>query len=442
MFKFQVRSVPAAVPPHETVALPVPWPSIAQTHWRTDSLQIDTGRFLHDLDTLRQVGAYRSGVHRPTFSPEDMQTRHWLVREMQSLGMEAGVDGIGNVLGRGAGDHAGGGPRVLAGSHLETQNQAGWLDGVLGVVSALALARAGLPVDVCAYCDEEGHFGDFIGSRSLVGGLSEADIDAGRNRTTGQPLREALREAGLAGLPRVQLEPGRYKGAFEMHIEQGTQLESKGLRVGVVTGIVGIRQWRIVVEGQQDHTGGTTMAERRDAGLTAVRLLAAIDQAFPMVCGPRSVWTTGRMVLEPNLPQIIPGRAEIRFSFRDLSAEVMARMEQCLHALVQESNRRERCSVTLEPIGHSAPSPCDPAMQAALTAAAEALCPGGWQAMPSGAIHDSQILSRIVPVAMLFVPSIGGISHHWSEDTKREDLVLGMQVLADGVQRFLDGGHA
>ncbi len=396
-------------------------------------MSIDTARFLQDLDTLRQIGAYRTGVHRPTFSPDDMESRRWLLREMEAIGLEATMDGIGNVFGR----HRGLGPHLLAGSHLETQNYAGWLDGVAGVLSALALARAGLPVDVCAYCDEEGHFGDFIGSRSLIGELTEAQMDAARNKDDGTPLRDVLQTVGLAGLPRLQLEPDRYKGAFELHIEQGTQLEKAGLRIGVVTGIVGIRAWRITVTGQQDHTGGTTMAERRDAGLTAVRILAAIDTEFPRVAGGRSVWTTGRIVLEPNSVGIIPGRAEITLSFRDLSPDIMAGMERCLHAVVQESNRRERCSAVLEPVGHTAPAPCDPAMVAALSDAATALCPNAWQAMPSGAIHDSQILARKLPVAMLFVPSIGGISHHWTEDTKRDDLALGLEVLADGARRFL-----
>jgi N-carbamoyl-L-amino-acid hydrolase len=397
-------------------------------------LTIDIDRYLNDLDTLRQIGrCHGTGVHRPTFSPDDMETRHWLVDEMKKAGLDASIDGIGNVFGR----HKGSGPHVLCGSHLETQNYAGWLDGVLGVVAALALARAGLPVDVCAYCDEEGHFGDFIGSRSLIGALDESDIDQARNRYDGTPLRDALRAAGLEGLPRPRLEPERYRGAFEMHIEQGTQLERGGFRVGVVTGIVGIRQWRIIVEGQQDHTGGTTMAERRDAGLTAVRILGAIDREFPRVCGERSVWTTGRIVLDPNAPQIIPGRAEISFSFRDLSPEILSAMERCLHAIVVESNRRERCHARLEAIGHIAPAPCDSVMQAALIGAADGLCPGAWHAMPSGAIHDSQILARVLPIAMLFTPSIGGISHHWTEDTKRDDLALGLEVLADGVSRFL-----
>ncbi len=394
---------------------------------------IDTDRFLADLDALRAIGAYRTGVHRPTFGAADMESRRWLCDRMAEVGLAPSIDGIGNVTGR----HGGPGPHLLVGSHIETQNHAGWLDGALGVVAGLALARAGMAVDVCAYCDEEGHWGDFLGSRSLVGDLDEAEIDRARNKDDGRPLREALADVGLAGVARPRLDPARYRGALELHIEQGTRLEHARHRVGVVTGIVGIRAFRLTFEGQQDHTGGTTMAERRDAGLAAVRLLGAVDEAFPRVCGERSVWTTGRLVLEPNLAMIIPGRAEAVFSFRDISEAVMDRMEDCLRALVVEHNRRDRCSATLEAVTRVEPTPCDPAIRDALAAGAEAVCPGAWQALPSGAIHDSQILARRLRVGMLFVPSIGGVSHHWSEDTAREDLVAGVRVLAEGAARVL-----
>ena len=398
--------------------------------------EIDTSRFLRDLQELRQIGAYKTGVHRPTYSPQDMESRRWLMERMAEIGLEPSIDGIGNVYGR----HRGRGPHLLAGSHIESQNQAGWLDGALGVVAGLALARAGLPVDVAAFADEEGHFeGGFLGSKSLIGLLSEEEIDRSRNRTDGTPLREALAAAGLAGKPRMQLELGRHKGFFEMHIEQGTQLESAGLHAGVVTGIVAIWQWRIVIEGMQDHAGGTTMAERRDAGLAAVRLLAMIDQEFPKVCGERSTWTTGRIALDPGAPSIIPGTADILFQFRDIDLPTLERMERCLRACVQESNRRERTRARLVSISKSLPAPCDPAMMAALDAAAEAIAPGGWQRMPSGAGHDAQYIARVMPVAMLFTPSIGGISHHWAEDTKEEDLALCMRILGEGAARYLAG---
>jgi N-carbamoyl-L-amino-acid hydrolase len=267
--------------------------------------------------------------------------------------------------------------------------------------------------------------------------LTEEEIDSSHSRNDGTPLRDALAAAGLAGLPRMTLDAGHYRGFLEMHIEQGTQLESAGEHVGVVTGIVAIWQWRITVEGQQDHAGGTTMAERRDAGLAAVRLLAAIDQEFPRVCGERTTWTTGRITLEPGAPSIIPGKAEVLFQFRDVEVPVLERLERTLRSLVQESNRRERCTATLEQLSRAKPALCDQGFMEALAAAAEARAPGQWRRMPSGAGHDAQWAGRIMPAAMLFVPSIGGVSHHWAEDTKREDLALGCEVLADAAARIL-----
>jgi N-carbamoyl-L-amino-acid hydrolase len=362
-----------------------------------------------------------------------MESRRWLMARMEEVGLAPEIDGIGNVLGR----HPGPGPKLLCGSHIESQNQAGWLDGALGVMAGVALARAGLPVDAIAFADEEGHYGAFIGSRSFIGLLEENEIDRLSNRYHGKSLRDALAEAGLAGLSRLHMPEDRYKAFLEMHIEQGTTLEKAGEQIGVVTGIVGIWQYRLVFEGQQDHAGGTTMAERRDAGLAAVRLLAWIDAEFPRLCGERTVWTAGRITVEPGAASIIPGRAEVLFQFRDISTEVLERLDAALRRAVQESNRRERCTATLEVISRSVPALCDPAMQAALAAAASDLIGTKWRRMPSGAGHDAQYISRKLPAAMLFVPSIGGISHHWSEDTSHDDLAMGLRVLAEGARRYL-----
>ncbi|TCH97206.1 Zn-dependent hydrolase [Roseococcus sp. SYP-B2431] len=397
--------------------------------------QVDTDRFLKDLNDLRKFGEFKTGVHRPTFSDVDMQSRYWLMDRMKECGLEPTIDGIGNVFGR----HPGPGPHLLVGSHIESQNEAGWLDGALGVMSGVALARAGLPVDVVAFADEEGHYGSFIGSRSLIGALDEVEIDTLSNRYHGKPLRQALKEAGLEGKSRLRLDPARYKGFFEMHIEQGTQLESQNLRSGVVTGIVAIWQFRITIEGMQDHAGGTTMAERKDAGLTAVRLLARIDREFPMLCGPRTVWTCGRIALDPGAPSIIPGKAEVLFQFRDIDVPTLERLEACLRSVVQEMNRTERTVSTVEAMSRSKPAPCDPAMQARLAEAATKHANGQWQHMPSGAGHDAQYMARVMPSAMLFTPSINGISHHWAEDTKEEDLALNIRILADAAEAFLRG---
>jgi beta-ureidopropionase / N-carbamoyl-L-amino-acid hydrolase len=402
---------------------------------------INPERLLGDLYELRKIGAYKTGVHRPTLSPEDVQSRTWLADRMQRAGLAPVIDGIANVIGF----SRAGGRKMLAGSHIETQNHAGWLDGALGVVYALEAARAfaedkataGLGVDVVAFADEEGHFGNFMGSRSFVGILGEEDIDKARDRTNGTPLREALAKAGYAGRSRLQIDPSRYAGYFEAHIEQGDTLETAGLRVGVVTAIVAIRQYHIRATGEQNHAGTASMARRRDAGLELVRLLAAIDRRFPEVAGERSVWTTGRITLSPGDPSIVPGGAEALFQFRDTDPAVLERMHAALVDLIAQANRDTRCPIELVPISASTPAVMDERFQAALDKSAERHAPGKHTRMPSGAGHDAQYLARKVPAAMMFVPSIGGISHHWSENTSDDDIVLGARVFVDAIADVL-----
>jgi N-carbamoyl-L-amino-acid hydrolase len=400
---------------------------------------IDPDRVLGDLYKLRTFGAYKTGVHRPTFSPEDVASRQWLTERMTEAGLDAAIDGIGNVLGRSRAP----GRKMLAGSHLETQNHAGWLDGALGVIYALEAARAlaetlaDVRVDVAAFCDEEGHFGSFLGSRSFIGVLSEADIDRARNRDDGTPMRAALARAGYAGRSRLEIDPERYAGFFEAHIEQGDTLESSGRRIGVVTAIVAIWQYRITVTGEQNHAGTTSMARRRDAGLALVRLLAAVDRRFPEVAAAGTVWTTGRITLDPGGPSVVPGGAEALFQLRDADPAVLDRLDGTLHELVAEANCAGRCPIELVRLSASTPALMDERLQAALEAAAERHAPGKHVRMPSGAGHDAQWLARKLPAAMMFVPSIGGISHHWSENTSDEDIVLGAQVFADAIASVL-----
>ena len=397
------------------------------------NVSIDGKRLLADLYKLREFGTYKTGVHRPTYSPVDMDSRRWTAERMRDAGLEPQIDGIGNVIGRGAGE----GPRVLLGSHTETQPHAGWLDGALGVMYGIEIARAlGRGVDVASWADEEGHYGSFTGSRSFVGDFGDAEIDAGRNRYDGKTLREALSEAGLAGRPRARFEPGRYVGYLEAHIEQGDELEAKRLKIGVVTSIVGIWQHRINFTGVQNHAGTTRMAIRKDAGVALVELAHAIGQRFPQVAAARTVWTTGRITLDPGAASIVPGGAEMLFQFRDADPEVLARLGQTLEELVAAADNNP-CGVALQRVSASIPKVMDAGFQDALERAAERHAPGLHQRMPSGAGHDAQQLARVMPSAMLFVPSIGGISHHWSENTSDEDIVLGCQVLASAVAEIL-----
>lgn len=397
---------------------------------------INGERLLRDLYALRRIGEYKTGVHRPTFSPDDIRSRHWLAERLTEAGLDASIDGIGNVYGRDPSP----GRKLLSGSHLETQNHAGWLDGALGVVYALEAARTlGRGIDVACWADEEGHFGSFIGSRSFCGELPEAEIDTLSGRNEGTPLRDALATAGFGGRPRQVADRSRYIGYIEAHIEQGAELEDAGLTIGVVTAIVGSRRFRIDFTGQQNHAGTTRMAIRKDAGVALVKLAAGIEAAFPALAGPRTVWTAGNIVLHPGAPSVVPGSAELTFQFRDTDPAVLDRMEDALNALVAEAAAGP-CQVSIAHRGATAPSAMDTGLRNALTAAAERHAPGRHQAMPSGAGHDAQILSHIMPAAMLFVPSIGGISHHYSENTGDADIIRGCQVLCDAADALLAGG--
>ena len=402
---------------------------------------IKPDRLLADLYKLRTFGTYKTGVHRPTYSADDIAARAWFAEQCTAAGLDTTVDGIGNILGR----SPAAGKKALSGSHLESQNEAGWLDGALGCIYALEASRAineaggDIGVDVVVFADEEGHFGSFLGSKSFTGLLTDADIDKAKDKTNGTPMREALQAAGYAGRPRLVIEPERYDSFFEAHIEQGASLEGEEKRIGVVTAIVAIWQYGITVTGEQNHAGTTSMTRRRDAGLALIKLLNAIDKRFPEMCGPRTVWTTGRITLDPGSHSIIPGRADALFQLRDADPAVLDKLHAELNDLIAAANRVSRCEFELTVISQSTPAKMDERLMGALDTAAERHAPGKHMRMPSGAGHDAQWLARKLPAAMMFVPSINGISHHWSENTSDEDLVLGAQVFTDGIAEALKG---
>ena len=207
------------------------------------------------------------------------------------------------------------GPKLLAGSHLESQNYAGWLDGPLGVVYALEAARVINPdpavngaVEVAAWCDEEGHFGSFPRQPVLCRRRDARPTSTPRaTAAAAEPCGTRCARCGLAGRPRARAERGRHIGYLEAHIEQGQTLESGGLKIGVVTSIVGIWQYRITFEGEQNHAGTTRMAFARMPAWRWRGSALRSTSRFPDSCGPRTVWTTGRITLDPGAPSIIPG---------------------------------------------------------------------------------------------------------------------------------------
>jgi N-carbamoyl-L-amino-acid hydrolase len=165
----------------------------------------------------------------------------------------------------------------------------------------------------------------------------------------------------------------------------------------------------------------------------------AIDARFPAACGPRTVWTTGRITLDPGAPSIIPGGAEMLFQIRDDDPAVIARLEELLRTIADEASAEGRCAVTVTKLRTGAPAMMDSGIQDAIEAASKALADGRSVRMPSGAGHDAQMLATVMPAGMLFVPSIGGISHHWTENTADADIVTGAQVFVDACRRILGG---
>ncbi len=402
---------------------------------------IDPERFLADLRKLRTFGAEGTGVVRPSLSEIDLHARRWLAERFTEAGLDASIDGVGNVFGRSPNP----GPALLTGSHSDTQPTGGWLDGAYGVIAGLEAARAlltepttsHLAVDVVAWVDEESTYASCLGSRSYCGVIEASEI-ADAVGPDGRTLIEAWADAGLDGRP-AELEPDRHIGYLEAHIEQGANLEREDDRIGVVTAIVGYRNLRVEFVGQQNHAGTTPMALRRDAGRAMIAFASRIDEVFQELRGERTVWTIGQLSVHPGAPSIIPGRAELNLQFRDPEAERLQAMEasvpEVAAAVAEATGVEIRAASTGRAID---PAAMDPTFQEHLGRAAEAAASGRWVAMPSAAVHDAMFLAEVMPAAMLFVPSIGGISHDFAEDTADDDLVLGAQTLALAAASILD----
>ena len=403
--------------------------------------KINPERLLDDLKTLRTFGTFGTGVVRPSLSAIDMESRRWLAGSMEEAGLQVTIDGVGSVIGRSANP----GPALLLGSHTDTQPRGGWLDGAMGVIYGLEVARAcredpttrELAIDVASWIDEEGTYLGFFGSRSFLDKVTSAEISGVRNRDGGT-LLEAIRAAGLEGRPPVRLEPDRYLGYLEAHIEQGGVLEETAKRIGVVTAIVGVRGFKIDFVGVQNHAGTTPMPLRRDAGVALVEFAHGLNTTFKELAGERTVWTMGHVDFDPGAQSIIPGRAQLTFQFRDPDETKLEELEAALEALVAEANTAGPCRVSLALTGHRVrPAAMDDGFQALIAEAAKKHAPGLWMHMPSGAGHDAQVLADAMPAAMLFVPSIGGVSHDFAEDTDEADIALGCQVFATAAAAIL-----
>lgn len=389
---------------------------------------ISPDRFLADLERLRHFGAagVGKGVVRPAYTAPDVEARDWLAARMTEAGLAPRFDAMGNLFGLADG------PSLLLGSHSDSQPTGGWLDGALGVIAALEVARAsreagGPAISVVSFEDEEGRFGVTTGSAVWSGGLSLAEADV---LTDHDGVSLAQARAILGDRVGPDIDPAQFTGFVEMHIEQGPTLDTVGEQIGVVTEIVGIRDRVITLTGQQNHAGTTPMALRRDAFQGLAAFNARLNERFRNVVTPQTVWTIGHVSVGPNASSIVPGEVRFSMQWRDGDPDRLGRMEEIIESTVQEIASDMGLAVAFGPLLGLEPVKMDADLRARLEQAADMIAPGAWRTMPSGALHDATNLSRLMPVAMLFVPSIGGISHAFEEDTDEQDLVAGLRVLA------------
>jgi len=313
----------------------------------------------------------------------------------------------------------------------------------MGVLYGLEIARARLEagartdladlgVDVISFADEEGTYRALAGSLSFCGHLSEADFEVATNQQ-GKTLRQALVEADYASRQRVTLEPTRHVAYLEGHIEQGPRLETEGKKIGVVTGIVGIRRFQVTCTGQADHAGTTPMHLRKDAGSALIKYCHDVMQRFEQVRGTDSVWNFGHIAFEPGASNVVPSTARVLVEFRDPAEATLDRLQAEIQAAAATANGQRGVGVQATELMRVSPAEMDANLAALIEVAARGRGAPTLR-MPSGAGHDAMVLTRHVPTAMLFIPSIGGRSHDIAEDSDEADICLGIDVLAGTVR--------
>jgi len=403
-------------------------------------IEINPARLLATLEALRNIGRCGTGVHRPALTPADLEGRLWLRECLVKLGFDARLDRFGTVLGRAPGDA----PAILIGSHTDTVPQGGWLDGALGVAYALEIATArvealGAPaarVDVVSFQDEEGTFVPLLGSRAFIGEITAAESFADAEAIDGRRLGDALAVELIRARPILRLDTSRTLAFLEAHIEQGPRLEVRNLPVGIVTAIVGIRRFHVAIEGRADHAGTTPMELRRDAGAAALRLAVAILDRLNIGRGPDTVWNIGHISMRPGAANVVPDAAEFMIEIRDVEEKLLDALEAAIRKCAAADAFATGLPMTVERTAAIPATSMTPGVVHAFETSAEAMGAGSMR-LASGAGHDAMMLARRVPAGMLFVPSIGGRSHHVSEDTRAEDIITGAQVMAGAVDLLL-----
>lgn len=400
---------------------------------------VDAARLRNRLERLSYHGrppggTFADGVNRVAYSVPDLTARAWIIDEIKGMDVVPRIDAAGNIFARFGGDPKL--PAILFGSHIDSVPTGGNFDGDLGTFAAFEVIQAvqaakvqtRRPLELVVWAHEESTaFGiGTAASRIVAGDLQAGDMDRVWN---GMKRSDAIRR--IAGNP-DQIETairgrGTWHSYVELHIEQGGTLDKAKIPVGIVEGIVAIHRYDVVIEGQVNHAGTTPMNERHDAMVAASQLTLAVREIASRRQG-RQVGTVGRIEIEPNSPNVIPGKATLSVEFRDLSEEVLRELGDAIKGRGAAIAKETGTTITFTLASTNVPAMATSGVQEAIGRAA---AKANLQTMklPSGAGHDAQQIAKIAPMGMIFVPSVGGFSHSPKELTTWEDCARGADVL-------------
>jgi N-carbamoyl-L-amino-acid hydrolase len=400
------------------------------TNIRIDAVRLQ--KSLEDLSTHGRPtsGAFADGVSRVAYSDADVAGRAFAMDLMRAAGLEPRIDTAGNIFGRRAGSQPAR-ARILFGSHIDTVPHGGNFDGNVGSMAAIEVMRTlsdrGMttrhPLEMAIWSNEEGAL---AGSGIAAGMLGGEQLD---RVFGGVRMRDGLIRIGgdPNRIDESRFAPGSFACYLELHIEQGGVLDTAGVPIGVVEGIVSIDDYDVEIKGIANHAGTTPMPERHNALLAAAQMIELVQEVVTREPG-RQVGTVGQLDVVPNARNVVPGRVRHTIELRDLSAEKIARLGQEIERSAQAIALRTSTEIVMRKVSHDPPALAAPELQAQIETAAKRL---GLQTLrlPSGAGHDAQMMAQLGPIGMIFVPSVGGASHTPKELTRWEDCANGANVL-------------
>ena len=400
----------------------------------SDTARVNGTRLNANLQALAAFGKNpQGGVTRLAYSDADARGREYVMGLMRAAKLDVSIDAGGNIIGR---RHAAGGetkmPPLVLGSHIDSVPDGGNYDGDVGSLGAIEVAqtladnniRLKRPLEVIIFQNEEG---GLIGSGAISGMLKEKELDLVSR--SGKTIREGIKFIGgdPAKIASVRRRPHSIAAYLELHIEQGAILDTEKLDIGVVEGIVGINWWDVTIEGFANHAGTTPMNNRQDALLAAAKFIEAVNRVVTSVPG-RQVGTVGRIQALPGAPNVIPGKVVLSLELRDLDAVKILTLYQRIRGEADQIARTNKVTFDFKEINTNIPAPTHAGIRRLINESAKELGLTT-KPMPSGAGHDAQHMARLGPVGMIFIPSVGGISHSPKEFSRPKDIENGANVL-------------